>query len=443
MTIQDFLVTPVLLIIIYFVAFLVRDRYTDSVTRKYFIPALTLRLVGAICVGLVYQYYYNGGDTFNFFTHGSQYIWEAWGESPLKAIKLIFATGEHYPDTFQYSSQIWYYRDMPSYFVVRVVAVIDLLTFHTYSATACIFGIISFIGLWSMFREFYGLYPKIHHYLAISTLFIPSVFFWGSGIMKDTLTLTAIAFIITGMIRIIYKGGISVKFILLMAISFYTIYAIKIYILLCLIPALVLWYFMERLSRIRLKLIRWVVSPMVVMAALVLSYLALDQVSKEHHRYSLDKLAHTAEITAKWINYVSTVEQGSGYVLGDFDYSVTGMIRKFPLAINVTLFRPYLWEVKSPIMLFAAFESILVFMATFLVLLKVRLNLFWLIKRNPFVIFLLLFSISFAFAVGFSTYNFGSLARYKIPLIPLYLSALSIIYYLNKERKFGLIASTE
>ena len=179
MTIKDFLITPIWLAIIFIVGFLIRNRFSDPEIRKYFMPALAVRLLGAVSVGLIYQFYYNGGDTYNFFTYGSQFIWEAWKDSPLKAIKLIFATGEHYPDTFQYSSQIWYYRDMPSYFVVRLVAIIDLLTFHTYSATACLFGTISFVGLWSMFREFYRMYPKIHRSLAISILFIPSVFFWG------------------------------------------------------------------------------------------------------------------------------------------------------------------------------------------------------------------------------------------------------------------------
>ncbi|TDI71910.1 MAG: hypothetical protein E2O88_00985, partial [Bacteroidetes bacterium] len=157
MELKDLLVTPVWLIIIYGVAFVIRRRLSDPVTRKYFIPALTVRLMGAIGMGLIYQFYYDGGDTFNFFTHGSQYIWEAWKDSPLKAIKLIFADGQHHADTFVYSSQIWYYRDLPSYFVVRVVAVLDLLTFHTYSATACLFATISCMGLCSMFRSFYQL----------------------------------------------------------------------------------------------------------------------------------------------------------------------------------------------------------------------------------------------------------------------------------------------
>jgi hypothetical protein len=204
-----------------------------------------------------------------------------------------------------------------------------------------------------------------------------------------------------------------------------------------------MWYFLANLYRIRSALVRIVVTPLILSIAVFASYYAIDQLSKEHYRYSIDRLSSTAEITAKWINYVSNIEEGSGYVLGDFDYSSLGMIKKFPLALNVTLFRPYLWEVRNPVMLLAALESIMVLVFTALVLLKARLNIFSLVTGNPILIFLLLFSISFAFAVGFSTYNFGSLVRYKIPLIPLYLSALVILDYTNSERKAGVLATTE
>jgi len=252
-----------------------------------------------------------------------------------------------------------------------------------------------------------------------------------------------VAFIISGMIRILYLKRVSIGLFALMLLCFYIIFSIRIYILLCLVPATLLWFFLVNLHKIRSQLLRLIMTPLILLTAVFASYNAIDQISRENYRYSIDRLSKTAEITAKWINYVSTIDKGSGYILGDFDYSPTGMIKKFPLALNVTLFRPYLWEVRNPVMLLAALESIGVLVFTALVLLKVRLNIFSLVTGNPMLVFLLLFSISFAFAVGFSTYNFGSLVRYKIPLIPLYLSALTILNYTNKERKAGVLATTE
>jgi hypothetical protein len=61
---------------------------------------------------------------------------------------------------------------------------------------------------------------------------------------------------------------------------------------------------------------------------------------------------------------------------------------------------------------------------------------------NPDVMFCLVFAISFAFAVGVSTFNFGTLVRYKIPLMPFYGMALLVLYHLSKsERKLDEFAS--
>jgi hypothetical protein len=43
----------------------------------------------------------------------------------------------------------------------------------------------------------------------------------------------------------------------------------------------------------------------------------------------------------------------------------------------------------------------------------------------------LVFSIVFAFAIGISTFNFGSLVRYKIPIYPFFLSMLFVLNYMK------------
>jgi hypothetical protein len=50
----------------------------------------------------------------------------------------------------------------------------------------------------------------------------------------------------------------------------------------------------------------------------------------------------------------------------------------------------------------------------------------------------------FAFAVGVSTFNFGTLTRYKIPLMPFYALALVYAYQLSKsEQKPEVLEMTE
>src|SRR5690606_39673700 len=67
---RDIIVTPLLLMIVYLCAYVARSRVPDPESRAYFLPALTVRILGALLVGIIYQFYYQGGDTLAYHTHG-------------------------------------------------------------------------------------------------------------------------------------------------------------------------------------------------------------------------------------------------------------------------------------------------------------------------------------------------------------------------------------
>jgi len=131
---------------------------------------------------------------------------------------------------------------------------------------------------------------------------------------------------------------------------------------------------------------------------------------------------------------------GNSFDIGDFDGSVAGVTSKAHLAINATLFRPYLWEVKNPLMLLSALESTYIMILTAGLLFRLKFfGFFKLIGRNPLLLFAVLFALFFAFSVGLSTPNFGALSRLKIPCIPFFVASLFVLRHLyekNSKTKF-------
>ena len=439
MTTQDLLITPVVLLLVYLLAYATRPWFTDPVIRPYFLPGLTVKIIGAIAVGFIYQFYYGGGrpsgDTFNYFANAA-IIHEAFGDSFDTGLKLLLANGTHTPETFPYASRMYWFRSPTEYFVIRVIAVLGMLTFRTYSAIAVLFALVSFSGVWALFRTFYKFFPAIHRKLAIAVLFVPSVVFWGSGILKDSITLGALGWATWAIVRLFFeKKGMPVATLILL-LALYTIYAVKIYIVLCFLPAALLWVFLANIQRVRSVVVRGLATPLMLLAVVALSYLAVVEIGKDNSRYAVDKLLQTAEITARYLTYVGEKQGGSVYTLGDdFDFSPAGMLRKFPLAVNVTLFRPYLWEAYNPVMLLSALESLVTLILTVYILLQVgvRKTVGYVVSQ-PIILFCLLFAVAFSFSVGISTYNFGSLVRYKIPMFPFYLSGLFILQYFAQYR---------
>ncbi|HRH57324.1 MAG TPA: hypothetical protein PLS10_06715 [Chitinophagales bacterium] len=152
------------------------------------------------------------------------------------------------------------------------------------------------------------------------------------------------------------------------------------------------------------------------------------KIAQYSERYAFDNLVRTAKDTQNWIYLSSQASGGSAYSLGDVSYTPLGMLKVFPKAVNVALFRPYLWEAKKPILIPAALEGLISLFLTIRLLYKCGFTRFAkLIIGNPEVQFCLIFSVIFAFSVGFTSFNFGSLVRYKIPLMPFYYIALFIL----------------
>lgn len=434
MELRDLLVTPIFLIAVYTAAYFIRPYVSDEVNRVYFLPALTAKIVGAIALGIVYQFYYTSGDTFMYHSYGSRFVWNAFMESPWDGVKLLFANSKDPGDVYRYASQIYLFRDPNSYTVIRLASVFDLFTFSTYSATACLFAVFSFIGSWQFYLTFYKQFPHLHGRLAVAAFFIPSVFFWGSGVLKDSVILGGLG-IATFQIYLIFIARKSRWYnVVLLLLSLYLIFSIRKFILQAYLPSVLLWIGASQIYRMKSMIARVMVVPLVAAILMGSAYYTVIKIGEDDERYAVGKLATTARVTAYDIRYWSGRFAGSGYSLGELDGSFESMVRLAPQAINVSLFRPYLWEVKNVLMLFSSVESLILLLACFYVIAKQRHRILSAFS-DPNILFALSFALVFAFAIGVSTYNFGTLVRYKVPLLPFFVTALILISGYRKSER--------
>ena len=153
-------------------------------------------------------------------------------------------------------------------------------------------------------------------------------------------------------------------------------------------------------------------------------------------------LESKVQVDAYQRNYVAVQnedERSRGSVKSDeIDASMSGLLLHSPIAIFTCLFRPFIWESQKIFILFSAFESLLLLLCTAYVVMKLKfLRFFREIFASPFVLTSFLIAIFFALIIGFTTYNFGTMARYKIILLPFYFFTLVSLYtaYSDKEKK--------
>lgn len=434
----DYIVTPILFFaIILFAYYRGKKKYKERSIQNYFVLGIFFKLLGSLTIGLINQYYFGGGDTYyhfagawtftsNFFTNFQTTMNLLWQDT---------AYNSQYIGTYFVKVQALVRRDA-SLLIMKIGGVLGLFTFNTYLGTSLLFATFSFLGNWKIFKVFYDLYPNLHKKIALATLFIPTALFWGAGYGKEPIISGALGFLFYGSYMFFLKNKKTPKYFIIIIMSAYLIIKIKAYIFLSFFPALVLWIALRKKQQIRNRTLRLLSIPVLLITTLsicIIGYSSLTSIDKFEH-YSLDKVGENALQLAENYEMLNTLAQEKGqgnlnnFSLGNFEPTLLGMLKKFPAAVNVTLYRPYLWETQSVINLPNTFENLILLFLTIWVILRNKVIYFFRnIFRNPDALFCLLFGISFAFVVGISTSNFGTLARYRIPCLPFFVMGLFLI----------------
>jgi hypothetical protein len=425
---KDYLLLPVVLMIIFLIATGKRNnRYAlNNPLRKYYLPALGLKILGAVSLGLVYQYYYNGGDTLLYHLN-SKLVADYAYTDPRTFFDLVF---KPISSTIDVRKQIqWngdnFAFDESNFFPVRIIAVLQLLTFNSYLPCAAIFAAISFTGVWKLYVTFVHMYPDLYKKFAIAFLFMPSVIFWGSGVLKDSICIGGLGWLFYGSYQLFILRRKPLTSTIIVLLSGSLLLTVKIYIALAFLPSLLFWIFFTYRSKIRIEFLRVIFLPLVVLMVLAMGAFAVQYIAANSNRFILQNIVSSAAT----FNENNQVGARSAINIGvSANMSTSQLFLIAPLAIITTIFRPFLWEARTAFMALSSLEGAYIIYLFLLLLFRTGLVMvFKTIIRNPLVAFCLIFSLVFAFAIGFSTSNFGTLVRYKIPCIPFFLAAIFIM----------------
>ena len=432
MNIQDIIVTPIYIILILVSAYFVSIKFVCQDDKKYFMWGLIAKISGCLFFSFIYQLYYEGGDTTNYWTNGG-HLKEVLLEEPLMGIELFF--GNYQPQALEYYQHIWLRKSESAMMVVRTSALFDIITFSTYSATSIFFALISFIGTWEFFKTIYKTLPIPKIFLFTSIFLIPGVFFWGAGLMKEGLVMPAMFIAFSMVLRWFILKERKWWIIVIFLFSCWILFAIKIYILISVIPIFFILFLLKWIKNFKHIIIQLLVFPTALFFIGLAGYLIANFISlTSSGRYSLEAIPRHIRLTAYDLAYGWGRDAGSSYNLGELDGTWSSVLPKLIPAVVVTLFRPFPWEINSLMVMFSSIEStgFLFFLLFILFFHRSGLKI---VLQNPILLSFLLFSILFAFAVGISTYNFGSLSRYKIPALPFFSIFLISWFYSSKYLK--------
>lgn len=444
LSVSDWVVPPLLILIIVTYSLYIKNKnIANNDVYKYYLPGLLAKIVGSISICLVYTIYYTSGDSTGYFEQGRSIYNLAYKDFNY-FLEILFSgpTKENYSyfdETTTYIDYHAYVTDYSAMFISRLIAPFYIFTFNSFLGITILLCWACYGGVWKLYLLFCEQFPGIKRELAISVLFVPSVVFWGSGLLKDTITLACVGWYSYYFYYVFIKNKYRFKNILMVLLSAYLLISLKPYILVALLPGSLIWLSYDKIAKTKNKAVRVVIAPILMLGGVFGAFYSLSSLGNVLGEYSLDSVLDRAVVVQKDLK--SSYYGGNSFDIGDFDASVGSVLAKSPLAINATLFRPYLWEVRNPLMLLTAIESAYVMLLTIGLMFRLKfLGFFRLIWENPLLLFAVMFSLFFAFSVGLSTPNFGALSRLKIPCIPFFVASLFVLRHLYEKKfkkKFG------
>jgi hypothetical protein len=375
--------------------------------KKIFFPALALKLVCGVLLGLFYLHYYGSGDTFKFQSQ-SLFLYEYFKDSPLAYLRL-WLTNRFESETVRTSMVYAWYSN--SYFMVMLLSLFNILTAGHYFLNALYFSLFSFFGTWQLVRAVTAVYPHWWPAAVGAFLFFPSAVFWSAGITKEAVYLGALCWFLAGVLTF-FSGPSRGRQLAGLLAAGYLLWKIKFYFAAVILP-LAFSYALVRWAAERFPALHSFRNQLLGFAALLLvSGLVMSQMHVVFKlNYFLTQLMRSYEV-------ILAISAGKPVlVFPDLKPSIGSVLAHAPQAGWQATLRPFIWEGDSLFYKLAGLENLLVsvlmlfFLFRLVIKKSLRVDWFWLM--------LLIYCLVIAPLIGLSTPNVGSLSRYRTAFQPI------------------------
>ncbi len=461
----------------------------EGISRKAIQGVFILKILFGILLSLIYTFYYTDRSTADIYKYfdDSKVLFDALFTKPVDYFQMLFGIGNDTPYFDVYYNQMnhWYreydsnlYND--SHTIIRFNAVVRLFSMSVYNVHTVFMCFLSLLGLTAIYKTFIPVMKEKSLLLFGAVFLIPSVLFWGSGVLKEGLLFFGLGFLVYYSHKVIY-GDWNAKNIFWILFSVALLALTKFYVAVAVIPALVANYRIEK-SGNKNVLLKYVTSYILIFCGGLLatnSLQVLVQKQKDfinlanggtylqrittektdtiyiasvmHDQLGINQKTKEVTIINK-IDYCRVWKDGKLEEETEFvgaknfketsyrlllDYGKTGstieiqklepnilsFLKATPKALYNTFFRPFFFESFSPFILMAGFENLFIILLTIVVIIfadrKVfKEKIFWLCVFFTVVIFAL---------TGLITPVIGAIVRYKIAALPLLLIALFML----------------
>lgn len=419
----------------FFVFLIQKIRFFElsGISKKWVTGAFLLKVIAGFAVWAIYTFYYTDRATSDIYKYfdDSKVIFDALKSNPSHYLAMLTGIGNDGGDYNQYYNQMNFWARAhdtnvlnDSHTIIRFNALVRLFSMGYFNVHTVFMCFLSFIGLVAIYKTFSEFLIDKKKELFFVVFLIPSVLFWGSGVLKEGILFFALGLMIYFFNRLFeFKATIVV-----ISMAFLLGFS-KFYVWLSLLPGLLflLWINKTNAQKVGLKFIAVVV----VLATIGFNIdriinIQNPLVTLSQKQLEFNKLAsgEMTDMTGKPIPVAN-----SAIHINKLEPTFFSFVKNIPQAVSNVLLRPFPWKMNSIMLLMAGFENMLI-IAIMLLCLYFMLPF----KQLPW--HLILFCLSFVLlqfiVIGETTPIIGAIARYRTPTLPFLLIAFLLV--LDKQK---------
>lgn len=373
-------------------------RREDVVWRKVYWPALATKLLAGIALGIIYSSYYDTSDTFIFFD--------------LAVEKAVLARTDFpaYLDFLVKPNEGYFLGEHRLVMFVKVMSIFSWLSYDSYWIVSLYCSVISFFSTWHLTKTIARLFPTFRVAACIAFLFFPSVVFWSSGLIKESLAMAGLFYLTALFVRLWMGDRISVWATVPAILAFWVVFSLKYYYLAAFIPvtasALLVRFIAAR------TMLKSVVAQIGVWMVLLICGIGL--ITLIHPNFSPAKLLTVIVSNNEFFMRVCAPDD----VIHFYNLNPTwaSMVINSPWAFFSGVFRPFVWEANTIFKMITALMNLVL-----LILTCMSLPALVRIKNSPHRLLIfsaVLYIVLLSIFLALSTPNFGTLTRYNVGYLP-------------------------
>ncbi|MDG1475604.1 MAG: hypothetical protein P8Q14_00520 [Vicingaceae bacterium] len=430
----EFLLSTFYFIIFCFVISKIAFFKEGHIPRLWFISLFGVKVLTSIFLTFLYSKYYTNRDTADIFKYfdDSKIIFDAIKTNPFDYLKMLIGIDNdstYLNNNYYNHMNNWtrpYTKDLftDTHIIIRFNAFVHLFSFGYIHVHNVFINFISLIGLTIIYKAFKQFTIKKERALFYLIMLVPSILFWGSGLLKEGIIFFALGIFLINLFKL--KNEFKLKYLFYILIGAGIIVFTKFYLIIAFsIP--VFGYLLNHIFHFKKSMIGYLFSIAFFIIAINISPFFIEQ---------LDFVNQIVNKQHDFSRFVMVEGATSGFLIPELSDGFS-LIKNIPNALLNTLVRPYLWECNALFVWLSALENITVL--TFIIAAIVFRKKMNKAQKNIFY-FNLIFVFCLFTLIGLTTPVFGAIMRYKIPgLILLLISILMVIDLQKIKHKYPIL----